>query len=157
MLRPSLPAGLVLLQGALAGTLVATISCLRLQNKMRHSMRQSAGACCQGRLTAEGAGSNKSTITHSCTRLLCSSLLNAQGKNQALQDAGAIVPGSFEGLEGAIKGVYKGLVDDGTIVPREEVSAPAMPLDLEAAKKAGKVCSGRSCSDKERRRQPSAL
>ena len=62
-----------------------------------------------------------------------------QGKNQALKDAGAIVPGSFEGLEGAIRGVYKGLVDDGTIVPREEVSAPAMPLDLEAAKKAGKV------------------
>ena len=30
-------------------------------------------------------------------------------------------------------------MDDGSIKPREEVSAPAMPLDLEAAKKAGKV------------------
>ena len=34
---------------------------------------------------------------------------------------------------------YRGLVDGWTIVPREEVFAPAMPLDLEAAKNAGKV------------------
>ena len=50
-----------------------------------------------------------------------------------------MVPESFEGLEGAIQGVYQGLVEAGTITPTQEVAAPAMPLDLEAAKKAGKV------------------
>ena len=62
-----------------------------------------------------------------------------QGKNAALKDAGAIVPASFEGLEGAIRGVYKGLVDEGAITPVQEVTAPTMPLDLAAAMKAGKV------------------
>ena len=49
------------------------------------------------------------------------------------------MPDSFEGLEGAIRKAYDGLVADGTIQPREEVAAPAVPMDLEAAKKAGKV------------------
>ena len=66
-------------------------------------------------------------------------LIALQGKNKALKEAGAIVPESFEGLEGAIRGVYKDLVDQGTIVPVDEVVAPQMPLDLAAAMKAGKV------------------
>ena len=66
----------------------------------------------------------------------------AQGKNKALKEAGAVVPESFEGLEGAIRGVYKELVEQGTIIPAEEVEAPAMPLDLASAMKAGKACPG---------------
>ena len=62
-----------------------------------------------------------------------------QAKNRALKAAGAVVPESFEGLEGAIRGVYEELVTAGTIEPQPDVAAPAMPMDLEAAKKAGKV------------------
>ena len=62
-----------------------------------------------------------------------------QGKNQALADAGAIVPDSFEDFEGAIAKTFKRLVDDKIIVPQPNVEAAAIPLDLEAAKKAGKV------------------
>ena len=66
---------------------------------------------------------------------------NVQAKNKALKAAGAIVPESFEGFESAIKEVYQGLVQDGTIIPQADVAAPAVPQDLEAAKKAGKVSS----------------
>lgn len=62
-----------------------------------------------------------------------------QAKNKALKAAGAIVPESFEGFEGVVREVYQGLVSDGTITPQPDVPAPALPLDLEAAKKAGKV------------------
>lgn len=63
----------------------------------------------------------------------------AQGKNAALKEAGAIVPESFEGLEGTIARVYQQLVADGVIVPRPEPTPPSVPQDLAAAKKAGKV------------------
>ena len=62
-----------------------------------------------------------------------------------------MVPESFEGLEGAIKDTYDGLVADGTITPVQEVAAPSLPMDLEAAKKAGKVrCSRRLQGNRSR-------
>jgi ATP citrate (pro-S)-lyase len=62
-----------------------------------------------------------------------------QAKNAALKEAGAIVPDSFEALEGAVKQTYDKLVADGVLVPQPDVPAPSVPLDLEAAKKAGKA------------------
>ncbi|KAK9803247.1 hypothetical protein WJX73_009672 [Symbiochloris irregularis] len=64
---------------------------------------------------------------------------SAQAKNKALAAAGATVPKSFEDFEAAITAVYDGLVKEGHITPRPDVAAPAVPMDLEAAKKAGKV------------------
>jgi hypothetical protein len=64
---------------------------------------------------------------------------SAQGKNAALREAGAVVPDSFEGFEGAIRGVYQQLVKDGVITPAPDVDVPVIPMDLEAAMKAGKV------------------
>lgn len=63
----------------------------------------------------------------------------AQGKNQALKEAGAIVPASFEGLESTVARVYKELVADGTIQPRPEPTPPTVPKDLAVAQKAGLV------------------
>ena len=62
-----------------------------------------------------------------------------QGKNQALKDAGAIVPDSFEGLEGTVARVYQDLVADGTIQPRPEPAPPIVPQDLAVAQRAGLV------------------
>ena len=62
-----------------------------------------------------------------------------QAKNAALKEAGAVVPESFEGLEGTVGRVYQQLVADGVITPRPEPTPPSVPQDLSAAKKAGKV------------------
>lgn len=64
---------------------------------------------------------------------------SAQAKNAALKEAGAIVPDSFEGFEPTIKATYDQLVKDGKLQPQPEVPARSLPLDLAAAKKAGKV------------------
>lgn len=64
---------------------------------------------------------------------------SAQDKNAALKAAGAIVPDSFEGFEGIIKTTYDQLVEEGQIQPQPESEVRAVPQDLEAAKKAGKV------------------
>ncbi|CAL5222053.1 g4352 [Coccomyxa viridis] len=64
---------------------------------------------------------------------------SAQAKNEALKDAGAVVPDSFEAFEGAIKETYDKLVAEGKLVPQPDTPPPSVPLDLEAAKKAGKV------------------
>ena len=62
-----------------------------------------------------------------------------QDKNAALKAAGAIVPESFEGFESTIKKTYDDLVEGGDIQPQPESEVRAVPQDLEAAKKAGKV------------------
>ncbi|EFN55394.1 hypothetical protein CHLNCDRAFT_31334 [Chlorella variabilis] len=60
-------------------------------------------------------------------------------KNAALSAAGAIVPGSFEELEGTIRKVYLELREQGLIQPVAEVAPPTVPMDLSQAKKEGKV------------------
>ena len=64
---------------------------------------------------------------------------SAQAKNEALRAAGAIVPTSFEDFESAINSVFLELKEQGVVGEIVEVPPPAVPMDLEAAKKAGKV------------------
>ncbi|KAF2598301.1 hypothetical protein F2Q68_00012052 [Brassica cretica] len=59
---------------------------------------------------------------------------SAQAKNQALMDAGAIVPISFEAFKSAIKETFEKLVS-----PIKEVTPPQIPEDLSSAIKSGKV------------------
>ncbi|KAA0064711.1 ATP-citrate synthase beta chain protein 2-like [Cucumis melo var. makuwa] len=66
-------------------------------------------------------------------------LESAQAKNQALKEAGAIVPTSYEALEAAIKETFEKLVGDGKITPVKEVKPPQIPEDLNSAIKSGKV------------------
>ena len=49
------------------------------------------------------------------------------------------MPESFEGFEGIIKRTYDQLVEAGHIQPQPEPEAKTVPLDLDVAKKAGKV------------------
>jgi hypothetical protein len=64
---------------------------------------------------------------------------SAQAKNKALETAGAIVPTSFEGLEGIIKATYEKLVEKKVIVPVKDYTPPPVPEDLNSAIKSGKV------------------
>ncbi|KAM3213125.1 hypothetical protein ACQJBY_065872 [Aegilops geniculata] len=66
-------------------------------------------------------------------------LESAQAKNQALRDAGAVVPTSFEALESVIKETFEKLVEEGNIPPVPEVTPPPIPEDLNIAIKSGKV------------------
>jgi ATP citrate (pro-S)-lyase len=68
---------------------------------------------------------------------------SAQAKNAALRAAGAAVPESFEGFEGAIRETYERLVAEGVIVPAPDMEVPTIPMDLEPAMKAGKVGAAR--------------
>ncbi|KAJ1692053.1 hypothetical protein LUZ63_008751 [Rhynchospora breviuscula] len=76
---------------------------------------------------------------------------SAQGKNQALRDAGAVVPDSYEAFETSIKETFQKLVseltenlvllkvEEGKIDPVTEVTPPPIPEDLNIAIKSGKV------------------
>jgi len=66
-------------------------------------------------------------------------LESAQGKNQALREAGAVVPTSYEGFETAIHQTFQKLVEEGKISPTPDVKPPAIPEDLNIAIKSGKV------------------
>ncbi|XP_072311644.1 ATP-citrate synthase isoform X2 [Eucyclogobius newberryi] len=63
----------------------------------------------------------------------------AVSKNQALSDAGAYVPKSFDELGDVIKAVYDDLVANGTIVPAEEVPPPTVPMDYSWARELGLI------------------
>ncbi|KAG7282349.1 hypothetical protein CRUP_002737 [Coryphaenoides rupestris] len=60
-------------------------------------------------------------------------------KNQALRDAGAYVPKSFDELGDVIKTVYDELVANGTIVPAQEVPPPTVPMDYSWARELGLI------------------
>ncbi|KAF6258546.1 citrate synthase-like protein [Scenedesmus sp. NREL 46B-D3] len=64
---------------------------------------------------------------------------SAQAKNAALAAAGAIVPDSFEGLEGAVRATYQKLVEQGVLSPQADIEVPEIPMDLAAAVKLKKV------------------
>ncbi|KAL2459714.1 ATP-citrate synthase beta chain protein 2 [Forsythia ovata] len=64
---------------------------------------------------------------------------SAQAKNQALREAGAVVPTSYEAFEGAIKETFEKLVEEGKITPVKEVIPSQIPEDLNTAIKSGKV------------------
>ncbi|KAB5544644.1 hypothetical protein DKX38_012756 [Salix brachista] len=64
---------------------------------------------------------------------------SAQAKNQALKDAGAAVPTSYEAFEIAIKETFEKLVEEGKISSVKEFTPPQIPEDLNIAIKSGKV------------------
>ncbi|PWA21557.1 hypothetical protein CCH79_00003058, partial [Gambusia affinis] len=63
----------------------------------------------------------------------------AVAKNQALRDAGAYVPKSFDELGDVIKSVYDDLVAEGTIIPAQEVPPPTVPMDYSWARELGLI------------------
>lgn len=64
---------------------------------------------------------------------------SAQAKNQALREAGAVVPDSYEAFESVIKQTFDKLVEEGKITPVKEFIPPQIPEDLNSAIKSGKV------------------
>lgn len=66
-------------------------------------------------------------------------LESAQGKNQALREAGAVVPTSYEGFETVIQQTFQKLVEEGKVSPTPDFKPPAIPEDLNIAIKSGKV------------------
>ncbi|KAJ1380588.1 Succinyl-CoA synthetase-like [Sesbania bispinosa] len=64
---------------------------------------------------------------------------SAQAKNQALREAGAVVPTSYEAFEAAIKETFDILVEEGKITPVKEIKPSPIPEDLNSAIKSGKV------------------
>lgn len=63
----------------------------------------------------------------------------AVAKNKALAEAGAHVPQSFDDLGDVIQQVYDSLVRDGTILPRQEVPPPTVPMDYNWARELGLI------------------
>ena len=63
----------------------------------------------------------------------------ADFKNWAMRQAGIVVPETFEEMPRAIREVYSRLVKDGTIVPKPERPAPAIPIDYKWAQELGMV------------------
>lgn len=68
-----------------------------------------------------------------------SNVETASTKNQALKEAGAYVPDSFDNLGDLIHSVYQGLVKNGTIVPAPEVPPPTVPMDYSWARELGLI------------------
>lgn len=64
---------------------------------------------------------------------------HAVAKNEALREAGAIVPRSFQDLGSCIKLVYERLIKEGAISRFVEPEAPRVPMDYAWAKKLGLV------------------
>lgn len=63
----------------------------------------------------------------------------AVAKNQALRSAKAFVPDSFDTLGEEIAKVYQELLRNGSIVPREEVPPPTVPMDYSWARELGLI------------------
>jgi ATP-citrate lyase alpha-subunit len=68
-----------------------------------------------------------------------SSAETADAKNEALREAGVIVPTSFDDYHEKIRETYERLVSDGTITPAEEFEPPNIPMDYAQAKAEGRV------------------
>lgn len=63
----------------------------------------------------------------------------ADAKNKALKEAGCYVPTSFDELGQMISDVYNKLVQEGVIVPQEEVPPPTVPMDYTWARELGLI------------------
>ncbi|XP_049280871.1 ATP-citrate synthase isoform X3 [Anopheles funestus] len=63
----------------------------------------------------------------------------ASAKNNALADAGAHVPASFDAFGDLIGSVYESMVKEGHIVPAEEVPPPTVPMDYSWARELGLI------------------
>ncbi len=63
----------------------------------------------------------------------------AEAKNQALREAGAVVPDSYEDLDKMIKSTFEKLVKEVKVTPVEDFEPPKVPLDFNDAKRLGLV------------------
>ncbi|KAK0533603.1 ATP citrate lyase subunit 1, partial [Tilletia horrida] len=63
----------------------------------------------------------------------------ASAKNQAMKEAGFVVPDTFEDLPIVLKQVYEKLVKEGTIQPAPERDPPNIPIDFKWAQELGMV------------------
>ncbi|MFX1326671.1 MAG: citrate/2-methylcitrate synthase [Promethearchaeota archaeon] len=63
----------------------------------------------------------------------------AEAKNQALKEAGALVPESYEDFDKLIKSTYETLLKQGIITPAKEVEPPKIPTDFNEAVRLGMV------------------
>lgn len=63
----------------------------------------------------------------------------AVAKNKALSEAGASVPSSFDELGVEVRKVYQKLLQEGVIVPKEEVPPPTVPMDFSWARELGLI------------------
>eukprot|EP01062_Namystynia_karyoxenos_P033561 TRINITY_DN246_c0_g1_i2.p1 TRINITY_DN246_c0_g1~~TRINITY_DN246_c0_g1_i2.p1 ORF type:complete len:1122 (+),score=463.49 TRINITY_DN246_c0_g1_i2:103-3366(+) len=68
-----------------------------------------------------------------------SNLETAAAKNQAMKDAGIVVPDSFDQFDQAIQSTFRALVEAGTVVCLPEPEAPQVPMDYSWAKKLGLI------------------
>ncbi|CAL5328010.1 unnamed protein product [Camellia sinensis] len=66
---------------------------------------------------------------------------SAQAKNQALHDAGAVVPTSFEAFETMIKETFEKLLRGAMLLLQRKFKPPQIPEDLNTAIKSGKQTS----------------
>lgn len=64
---------------------------------------------------------------------------SAEAKNEALRNAGASVPTSFETFADTIKETYDFLVASGKLLPAKDVEPRALPQDLGSAMKTGQI------------------
>ncbi|MBF0314163.1 MAG: ATP citrate synthase [Oligoflexia bacterium] len=63
----------------------------------------------------------------------------AEAKNQALKQAGAIVPNSFDDYGKAVKETFDRLVRNGVVTPAPEYEVPKVPIDYANALKSGHI------------------
>jgi len=63
----------------------------------------------------------------------------AEAKNQALKEAGALVPESYEDFDKLIKKTYEKLVQEGKLKPAKDVEPPKIPTDFNEAIRLGLV------------------
>jgi ATP citrate (pro-S)-lyase len=63
----------------------------------------------------------------------------ADAKNEALKNAGAIVPNSYDDYDQKIRETYENLVRQGVITPQPEPTAPKIPMDYAKALKEGVI------------------
>ena len=68
-----------------------------------------------------------------------SELETAEAKNNAMREAGFIVPPTFEDLPEVLKATYDKLVKSGEIVEKAEVAPPQIPIDYKWAQELGLV------------------
>ena len=64
---------------------------------------------------------------------------SANAKNKTLREAGIIVPNSFKELESTIQQTFNKLVEDGEIIPKEDITPKKLPLDYSEALKEGTI------------------
>ncbi|MFX1303120.1 MAG: citrate/2-methylcitrate synthase [Promethearchaeota archaeon] len=63
----------------------------------------------------------------------------AEAKNQALKEAGALVPESYEDFDKLIKKTYEKLVQEGKLEPAKDIKPPKIPTDFNEAVRLGLV------------------